>query len=43
MPLYVVTMDYFTDVFTTFLGLVSCNNDAAYVGSETSQISSKIY
>jgi len=31
-------MDYFNNVFTTFLGLESGNNIAVYVGSESSQI-----
>ncbi len=30
-------MDYFNDVFTTFLGLEHCSSVAVYAGSESSQ------
>ncbi len=35
-------MDYFNDVFTTFLGLERFSCIAVYAGSESSLISSKI-
>jgi len=36
-------MDYFKDVFTTFLGLESGYDVGVYRGSESSHISSKIF